>query len=1074
MSVARRCRLAALASLLLITSAAAFASAAALNVTLTLNAPSGVSTVFSPRRVIVAVNLTLSPGTVVIGGASVWLTSNNDAIVAGLRPQSWSSIGTYNAVSRVFSMTLQCVVETIDGAESKALSALSSIEVYFASVSRGARVMALSSSVTFAKLNIIHTSDTGRTRDDSGTFCNGAGGFLATMLKPYEQTAILATLSMTINYWVGDEASDARPANTYYCWKQDPDYDPTKCTSPSYWAMDGATNALGQECPRLAGFPCLPASYDFDGLTGFSLIVLRLDYASGWRMLDRVPGAAHLYGHVCTNIITYGAAAVSGTWRTNRTSKSWTRTATADGSATLSRSRASASGSRQETATRSAPTPSSSRSRTTQATETGSAPSPTVTRTAVRSRSGSQSEADSESRTRTRPPTRSRSRSRSRVPTLSRSLRGDKSASWTRSRMPLVSRSRTGATQTQTVSKRLTATSTPSVSASLWAAPRTLSASVSTSRSAVDDSRSRTGPPTQSLGRTPSASAELAVTAPVPALAGVTAFAVLSSVASGAAFIAVQQARLQSAIQLSHCGSGEGFGDDMEPLGNPLGLKFGSAAVLRSQRGAAFGNIFVVFLFAVFMLGCAAVIMWYTGRSFYDSCLRARLPGILVLPLAIVTPGSAEASATLWMYGPLFSDRSLAFFSSMTVVIGPLLLVLLVTAPGTCKARLVTLPPPAESDDDGDTTTADEIDLSMLDNAETQQRRRDERRAARNARRPVHWRIWSWVQAVYAWLLVPNQDWYDQDKPAPTVARQHAQLRADAGERGPFCLKYGACFEDFIQPLFAVVDLGVSVVIGFCAGVAVGKLSRAACLMWLTTATLCSAMHFLYLVRRRPCLSRLQQGYQTFSSGVTFVTVLFAQLLFMGRTLDVDTITSSLLDVQTIVSLVTALLQLISLFVVFFELYDAWKSGRDLHDRTLAQTFSLRDVLLEGEMAEVAHEADVAIDLSSFLDGVGEEAVVAPAEDIDLSSLLDEPDGAEQPAPLEVLLPTYALVEEDDGADESAGRYALFNDDDASGGDETRARVGTAHQANAAMARELASMMAGPLAQAETSRWADI
>ena len=144
---------------------------------------------------------------------------------------------------------------------------------------------------------------------------------------------------------------------------------------------------------------------------------------------------------------------------------------------------------------------------------------------------------------------------------------------------------------------------------------------------------------------------------------------------------------------------------------------------------------------------------------------------------------------------------------------------------------------------------------------------------------PLHKKIWEKFVAAYVFLLVPSQDWFDQDVPPPTLPRQHLSIRGDESERGSsgFTLKYGVIFEDFDRPLFGFFDLFVSTILGGTAGFAIGVLSRPKCLFLLATACVTCFAHLVYLVWRRPCLTRLMQGYMVANSVFTFLTIIIIQ-----------------------------------------------------------------------------------------------------------------------------------------------------------------------------------------------------
>ena len=497
---------------------------------------------------------------------------------------------------------------------------------------------------------------------------------------------------------------------------------------------------------------------------------------------------------------------------------------------------------------------------------------------------------------------------------------------------PSAASTSTAASTMTTTSSTTTATPTTPPAPAPAPAPTTSSTTTATSTGtpATTNNVSSTAAASPPPPPPPPRPASTMIVLPVPAVEPVLDFAVVSSVVSGVGFVAVQQARFQSAKQMANCGNEQGLEDDMSRLSNPFGTTFGDG-IMRSQRGAAFSNIYIILLFAVLMLLVALGLSRYLECSFRDAALRARLPGVLVLPLSILITGTSEAATSLFGFGALLSDKSLAVFACVTIVVGPTLLSLLVSVKATSNAHLVTTTEASSQSATTTTTTAAATPSPVggaphviaadgnIDDGD------DETRCgARTIRR---------LRELVVYLVQPTECWVDRDRSSIDASR----AGTESLDRGDFCVKYGVVFEDYSRPMFAVFDLGVSIVLGATAGSSIGPQSRDSCLAAFGCAAACAVGHLAYLGYCRPCLSRLQQVYQTFASTITLIAVVLALLLYLA--VDLGSAFTVVDWLQSAVSIVTSVLQVTGAVVTLAKMMRAWHATRAAGSRTRA--FSL-------------------------------------------------------------------------------------------------------------------------------------
>lgn len=635
---------------------------------------------------------------------------------------------------------------------------------------------------------------------------------------------------------------------------------------------------------------------------------------------------------------------------------------------------------------------------------------------------------------------------------------------------------------------------------------------------------------------------------PEPALKTLTTVASFVSLVSGAGFIATQQSRMQAALSLSQCGTGAGLDDTMDVISSPLQIQFGAttSSTLRWQRGAAFGNLYCIAIFALIIMALAYFLHKFGGSrkypiSFSQALTRLRFPSILVVPLAVLSAPTAEATATLWLHGQLFNDATLAVFSSVSMVFAPLLLVSIISLPNYCQARLLKLPPPppslhqstkkqqrrrsgmlnisesvAELEDPlliEMSTNSSSTASSSSSSSASVVKKSSSGAASSSSLQPQTTTAATTtttktcsekLRSAWHWLVLPldadgdHVEWFDKDLPAPKHGPQHKSLRGIEVHRGPWVSRFGVPFEDMAIPLFAVLDIAVSTVLGWTAGAAAGRLSRASCLMWLATASTASLAHFAFMIFKRPMLPRLQQWFYALCSMTTFVVVLLALLTFVSSSfVDFQSASSTLFSIQSSFAVVTAILELVSVGVFFAELYDSWSGNRatagddddsssdddgDEEERKKKQkkkqqnentrTFDLQQLIDQLELHNTGSGADDEIDLSILLSSsaennknnakadedieidlsefIGETGATSDEQDTTAAEVLIVPE--EPPVPqVQQQQPRYSLADDEDAADGDGG-YKL-DDDDGGGLDSDDAlahqkSIGSAHRAN--------------------------
>ena len=667
---------------------------------------------------------------------------------------------------------------------------------------------------------------------------------------------------------------------------------------------------------------------------------------------------------------------------------------------------------------------------------------------------------------------------------------------------------------TQSTSLTLDSTATESIEST--SSPSLLdSESLTAEQSQNTTSQSLQGTRTPSDLQTPTVSIPLPpqkVVRPQPATfgeAGLTGTSMFGVVA-GAPGIAVATLKLQAAIQLANCGKNEdALQDDMEFLANPFGARLGPGPELQSQRAAAFLNVYFVGIFAALVFIVAVVMTKCSDRTFSQSLMRLRFPGILSLPLAIMIPGTAESTASLWFYSSRLTDWCLAVFATVTVCVGPLFLMGLVTLPGWCRAVLHPLKQQhsraeeeAEAEeehmrgerekrllsDSSDGTSNEEDEAARGEHKNVNPSFSFERMAQKLIPRPV-------VRAWY-WLTSADREWFDNDKPPPLEARRTHMMKGDVEERGEWTEKYGAVFEDFTVSWAVLVDILAAMALGWCAGVAIGQVSRPACLMWLSACCFISFGHMYFFVVRRPVLTRIRLYFMIFSSIITFITIFLATLQFLGEITGFSVTAGVILDIQVVVGFFAAIIEIISLLVFAIEVWDAYQTGKYASIKKETRNFAIFDDNFLQELDAVMDQQqnhnnngdgggdEDEIDIAAILNGQQQHASGENLDSlaVDLTNFLDEEQQEEElivdmdddhedneiaidiePEEEKKNYTEYELEEDGDGHHQNGNSGYLLDDSELDGGnaedEESARKVGSAQVANALQLKELREMM---------------
>ena len=116
--------------------------------------------------------------------------------------------------------------------------------------------------------------------------------------------------TVTGDYWIGAWHADMRPADTFYCWQADPDYDSTGCVQNGFYAVIAVKASTASYCLRPTGFAC-PAitQFDWDSVTAGTkhTFNLRFHFVSPkWQSWDRDENGSNTMGSVCTSLGSYG------------------------------------------------------------------------------------------------------------------------------------------------------------------------------------------------------------------------------------------------------------------------------------------------------------------------------------------------------------------------------------------------------------------------------------------------------------------------------------------------------------------------------------------------------------------------------------------------------------------------------------------------------------------------------------------------------------------------------------------------------------------------------------------------
>ena len=141
----------------------------------------------------------------------------------------------------------------------------------------------------------------------------------------------------------------------------------------------------------------------------------------------------------------------------------------------------------------------------------------------------------------------------------------------------------------------------------------------------------------------------------------------------------------------------------------------------------------------------------------------------------------------------------------------------------------------------------------------------------------------------------------------------------------------GAVFEDFTLPYLPALDAGVSIVLGFCAGVAQGpRIPRTTCIITLSTALLAASAHFFVFVYYRPCLVRMTQVFMSVASGLTLASVGLSFAFYMGQQFEYNSAVEKIMLSQSLLGVLLMVLGVGFTALVFIDFVDAFLAGKDL------------------------------------------------------------------------------------------------------------------------------------------------
>ena len=460
---------------------------------------------------------------------------------------------------------------------------------------------------------------------------------------------------------------------------------------------------------------------------------------------------------------------------------------------------------------------------------------------------------------------------------------------------------------------------------------------------------------------------------------------------SGAIGVAVQQGRLQNAMQLAACGTGEYLNQPMDTISSPLQLVIGEQP-LAYQRGSVVGNIVVTVAAALLFYLCAAAYAQCRGRPISEALMRARLPGLLVVPGAIILGGAGEATGALLGHGTTAADFGLGavgvVFLIMPVTLGCTWVVnrsateckvrsksdrdaaaaaaTASASTGAAKKRTQKASPSTGGSIlgggamrvDADQRLLDEIDGGDNNGNGTGGDDEETKTADSAPKPPKHCVAANFprLYAAYRYLAANHSEWKDVN-PA-LLPRAEADAAADddtdddddddggtarrggaSGRRADidgdkmmpvdvFTLRFAMIFEDYGTARFALYDLATTAVLGVVAGVSAGVLKRSTCLIWLSGAALVCIAQVIALIWVRPMLNRMLMGFMIISNGVTMCTTIVALGQFVGQELDYPTTYLSLNSVQAIASVIASALNFLGGIVILTQFVNALRRGK--------------------------------------------------------------------------------------------------------------------------------------------------
>lgn len=328
--------------------------------------------------------------------------------------------------------------------------------------------------------------------------------------------------------------------------------------------------------------------------------------------------------------------------------------------------------------------------------------------------------------------------------------------------------------------------------------------------------------------------------------------------------------RIAAAGRLAKCGESEI--DDVEEapdfLTSPTGLSIGQSDI-RYFRGTLLGNFMVIVavFFANLIVGGFIGVVFL--GNFHEGTARTRFPSLAAIPLMILQPPTATATAVMFFF-PFNGKDVVASITGGTFFLMVPIVVSIEVARRLHYKQCTLIPQDPNSKE-----------------------RKKQRRKWRK-------RITGPVYDGLLWLMMYKAEWRDtkvweyeqdlkqrienKDKAAKKELKKFNKEKNNEHSRYPFFGRWGEFFDDVSLGWFFVLDFFTSTVQGIAAGVAAKPVSMPICWTSFTMTILVSLAHFVVIAWKQPGMSRIYQFYLIVSSFLTLVIFILAFVKFIATT----------------------------------------------------------------------------------------------------------------------------------------------------------------------------------------------